>query len=97
MNKYRLPVVVVLYLSFVATALADDDNEREAVIVTATRTAQTVDETLASVTVITREDIERRQARSVEHKVSVLPIMGARVKTHPFLCVALNPIMFSYL
>ena len=72
MNKYHLPVVVVLYLSFVATALADDDkdkdndNEREPVIVTATRTAQTADEALASVTVITREDIERRQARSVE-------------------------------
>ncbi|MBW6476654.1 MAG: TonB-dependent receptor [Chromatiales bacterium] len=33
----------------------------EPIIVTATRTAQTVDETLASVTVITREEIERLQ------------------------------------
>ena len=33
----------------------------EPIVVTATRTAQTVDETLASVTVITREEIERLQ------------------------------------
>lgn len=37
----------------------------EAIIVTATRTAQTADASLASVSVITREDIERRQAQSV--------------------------------
>jgi vitamin B12 transporter len=36
------------------------------IIVTATRTAETADETLAPVSVITREDIERRQAKSVE-------------------------------
>lgn len=36
-----------------------------AVIVTATRTARTADETLASVTVITRDDIERSQANDV--------------------------------
>lgn len=35
------------------------------VVVTANRMAQTADQTLASVTVITREDIERRQPRSV--------------------------------
>jgi vitamin B12 transporter len=35
-------------------------------IVTATRTSETASETLASVTVITREDIERQQARSVQ-------------------------------
>lgn len=37
----------------------------EVVIVTATRTARTADETLASVSVITRADIERAQAKSV--------------------------------
>ncbi len=41
------------------------DQTLDTVIVTATRTARTTDETLASVTVITREDIERRQAQSV--------------------------------
>jgi len=36
------------------------------IVVTATRTAQTADETLAAVTVITRKDIERMQAQSVQ-------------------------------
>ena len=39
--------------------------ELKPITVTATRTPQTVDETLASVTVITREQIEQQQARSV--------------------------------
>jgi vitamin B12 transporter len=43
------------------------------VIVTATRTAQTADETLASVTVFTREDIEARQARSVQDLLQGVP------------------------
>ena len=40
--------------------------EQEAVIVTATRTAQTVDESLASVTVLTEADIQRSQANSLQ-------------------------------
>lgn len=43
------------------------------VVVTATRTARTADETLAAVTVITREDIERQQARSVSDLFRGLP------------------------
>ena len=39
--------------------------EQNAIIVTATRTAETVDETLASVSVITRKDIEQSQAQDV--------------------------------
>lgn len=39
--------------------------EQEAVIVTATRTAQTADESLASVSVITRDDIEQSQANNI--------------------------------
>ncbi len=44
---------------------AAEQDEQEAVIVTATRTAQTADESLASVNVITRDDIEQSQARDV--------------------------------
>jgi vitamin B12 transporter len=66
MNRYHFLVVVVLYLSLVGVALAGNDEQRKTVIVTATRTAQTADEILSSVTVISRKDIERRQARSVE-------------------------------
>jgi vitamin B12 transporter len=43
------------------------------VVVSATRTAQTVDETLAPVSVITREDIRRLQARSVNDLLRGLP------------------------
>jgi len=43
------------------------------VIVTATRTARTADETLAPVTVITRTEIERRQAGSVQDLLRGVP------------------------
>ncbi|HZD53092.1 MAG TPA: TonB-dependent receptor [Woeseiaceae bacterium] len=43
------------------------------VIVTATRTSETVNDGLASVTVITREDIERQQARSVQDVLRGIP------------------------
>jgi len=51
-------------LSFLSISTPAAEPEPE-IIVTATRTAQTSDETLASVTVITREDIERSQAQSI--------------------------------
>ena len=53
------------------TALAT--NLQPPVIVTATRTAQTADETLASATVITQADIARLQARSVEDLLRGIP------------------------
>lgn len=43
------------------------------VVVTATRTAQTVDSSLAPVTVFTRSDIERYQATSVEDLLRTVP------------------------
>ncbi len=49
-------------------AFAEDD----AMIVTATRTAQTANETLASVSVITREDIEKYQYKTVAEAISGL-------------------------
>lgn len=45
------------------------DQDEDAIVVTATRTAQTTDESLTSVTVITREDIEKSQALSVPELV----------------------------
>ena len=44
MNKYRLPVVAVVYLSFVATVSAGDGDQMEPVVITATRTAQTTED-----------------------------------------------------
>ena len=64
---YKLPVVhtilaLSLFLSPFANVIAEDIPE---IIVTANRTANTVDETIAPVTIITRDDIERLQATSV--------------------------------
>ncbi len=52
------------------------DVTAEPIIVTATRTAQTADETLAAVTVITRQDIERQQATSVVDLLRGTPGLG---------------------
>lgn len=60
---------VVLYQIGYASA----SNIQPPVIVTATRTAQTADETLASATVITQADIARLQARSVEDLLRGVP------------------------
>lgn len=45
-------------------------NEVEPIVVTATRTAQTADQSLASVTVISREQIEKSSAHTVEELLS---------------------------
>jgi vitamin B12 transporter len=50
-----------------------DVSEVDPVVVTATRTAETADETLAPVSVVTREDIERTQARSTVDLLRGLP------------------------
>jgi vitamin B12 transporter len=60
-KKRCLPAAALLLASYSAFA-----TELDSIIVTATRTAQTVDETLSSVTVITRKEIERQQAQSVQ-------------------------------
>jgi vitamin B12 transporter len=48
-------------------------NRLDPVVVTATRTATPIDQTLAAVTVITREDIERLQPQSVQDLLTGLP------------------------
>ncbi len=66
MSKRSLPAAMLLLAS---PSLYAEDNvgiESSPIVVTATRTAQTADETLASVTVITRQVIERSQAQSVQ-------------------------------
>ncbi len=60
----RLLAASLLLLNPYSLYAADDT--ATPIIVTATRTAQTVDETLAAVTVITRKDIERQQATTIE-------------------------------
>jgi vitamin B12 transporter len=52
-------------LALIPSAQAEGVTEIDPVVVSATRTARTLDQSLASVTVIDRADIERLQARSV--------------------------------
>ena len=54
-------------------ARADDASRQPEVVVTASRTARTVDDTLASVTVVTREDIERSQAPDLVELLRLVP------------------------
>ena len=66
----RAPLAAALiFLSVPATA-ADSPLK---IVVTPTRTAQTVDESLASVSVVDRKQIEQRQARTVEDALRGLP------------------------
>jgi len=62
MQKRTLSLAVLMLLTN-QVSLAD---QLDPIIVTATRTAQTADQSLASVSIISREDIERQQARSVQ-------------------------------
>jgi vitamin B12 transporter len=55
------------------SAESEFDLDLDPVIVTATRTAEPADQTLASVTVITRDDIERLQPHSVQELLTGLP------------------------
>nr|VFK19379.1 MAG: vitamin B12 transporter [Candidatus Kentron sp. LPFa] len=72
MQRRSIPATISLLLfSHLVFAV-----ELAPVVVTATRTAETVDETLASVTVVTREDIERRQAQSVPDILRSVPGVG---------------------
>ncbi len=58
-------VILPSLFSTCTTVAAESDASTGAVIVTATRSAQSVDDTLAAVTVITRETIEASQSNSV--------------------------------
>jgi len=64
---------LALLLAVPAAHAAEAVTTTPTVIVSATRTAETVDETLAPVSVITRADIERLQARSVADVLRGLP------------------------
>ena len=66
-NKHILFTALATALSVPATA-----EEQSPIIVTATKTAQTADSSLSSVTVITQADIERTQATSISELISGL-------------------------
>jgi vitamin B12 transporter len=75
-TNMKKSLLAAALLGCTMTAQAADPNDATAlapVIVTATRTAITVDEALSSVSVITRADIERLQPLSVQELLTGLP------------------------
>ncbi len=62
----RLPAAVAALSCVAATAAVAADDLLEAVVVTASRIEQPISEVIGSVTVITREQIEQRQAQSLQ-------------------------------
>lgn len=69
MKKAILAASVVALSLTQAIAFAEDDT----MIVTAARAAQTVDDTLASVSVITKEDIDKYQYKTIAEAIGALP------------------------
>jgi vitamin B12 transporter len=71
--KFSSPLLAAMLAASAASSYAANDvTESDPIFVTATRTTQTADEALASVTVITRQDIERSQAQSVSELLTGL-------------------------
>ncbi|GKS69914.1 vitamin B12 transporter [Nitrosomonas sp. PY1] len=74
MLQIRYGVGMILGLSILADLSAKNNIKQEKpMVITATRTPQTADASLASMTIITREDIERQQVRSVQDLFRGLP------------------------
>ncbi|MBI3776748.1 MAG: TonB-dependent vitamin B12 receptor [Gammaproteobacteria bacterium] len=71
MRKFNLSAASLLVVG--STSIFAADETAAPVIVTATRTAQSADATLASVTVITRADLERTQVLSVQDALRDVP------------------------
>ncbi|GAA0697311.1 TonB-dependent vitamin B12 receptor [Marinobacterium maritimum] len=70
MKHLSIPAIVLLGSSAMA---AQAQTNPDTLLVTATRTAQTADQALASVTVIDREEIERKQAQTVTELLQRTP------------------------
>lgn len=68
-----LPPALTLFVIGAASAAEPQTAELDPVIVTATRTAETVDETLAPVSVVTREDFDRRGSLTTIDALRGLP------------------------
>ncbi|ULG69418.1 TonB-dependent vitamin B12 receptor [Marinobacterium sediminicola] len=70
MKQLSIPVALLLGTSVMAVQAQTNP---DTLLVTATRTAQTADQALASVTVIDREEIERKQAQTVTELLAQTP------------------------
>jgi len=93
-SPFNLSLITLAILAPTAQAMAAEETplyRADEIVVTATRTAQAADRALASTTVITRKDIERSQATSVQDLlqglagVSIANNGGAGKSTSVFL------------
>ena len=71
--KYRFAALLLAAPGVVAAASPQNSTTLQPVVVTATRSAETLDATLAPVIVITRADIERLQPQSLQDLLTGLP------------------------
>lgn len=80
--SYKLQAAIAVAVTGMTNGVmaADDIYRLDDVVVTASRTAQTVDQALAPVTVITRDEIERSQASSVPELLARTP--GIQIKSN---------------
>ncbi len=65
MNKHAIQAAALLLFSSSPLSVSAEPDKLPVIVITASRTVQTVEQTLASVTVIDRKDIENQQAHSV--------------------------------
>ena len=73
--RLRSYVPIALALASAGPVLsAESDADLDSVIVTATRTPEPADQTLTSVTVLTRDDIDRLQPHSVAELLADFPV-----------------------
>lgn len=79
MKNRFVAAISLIACSPAALVFAQESATTEPIIVTATRTARTVDDTLAAVTVLTRQDIERTQAQTVPELLRALPGMDVAI------------------
>ncbi len=75
-STVRRSVLATALLCVLSPAFADSATDLDGVVVTATRTAQTQDQTLSAVTVIDRADIERLQPSSLADLLRGTPGMA---------------------
>ncbi len=66
-------VVLIVSFFFAWSSVVSADDNPLTILITASRFAETVDETLAPVTVITRQDIEQKQVSTVEEVLRTVP------------------------
>ena len=73
-QAYRHALALTAIISiFISSKSVAEPADQPPIVVTATRTSQTVDASLAAVTVITREDIDRQQVKTLPELLRGIP------------------------